>query len=162
VRVGNGIPLSRATVDLVPCLHQVVDELEAAHPTCSFQIDHRGDTRGSWDGDRLSQVFSNLIANAVQHGHPDGGVAVSVDGGAPDAVHVEIHNQGAIPPELRPSLFEPMAGRQHPTDRARGLGLGLYITREIVRAHGGQITARAIGPDRTTFALTLPRALPPS
>jgi signal transduction histidine kinase len=158
VRVGNGIPLSRAAVDLMPLLSQVVDELDEANPNWLFQIDHRGDTHGTWDGDRLSQVFSNLIANAIQHGHPGGGVSVTVDGSAPNAVRLEVRNQGAIAPELLPRLFEPMAGRQHPTDRARGLGLGLYITREIVRAHGGQITANAAGPDETIVAVTLPRS----
>jgi signal transduction histidine kinase len=142
----------------MPLLSQVVDELDEANPNWLFQIDHRGDTHGTWDGDRLSQVFSNLIANAIQHGHPGGGVSVTVDGSAPNAVRLEVRNQGAIAPELLPRLFEPMAGRQHPTDRARGLGLGLYITREIVRAHGGQITANAAGPDETIVAVTLPRS----
>jgi signal transduction histidine kinase len=158
VRVGNGIPLSRASVDLVPLLRQVVDELEEANPTWAFRIDHRGDTQGHWDADRLSQVFSNLTASAVQHGHPGAGVVLAVDGSAPEAVRVEVRNQGTIPPDLLPRLFEPMAGRQRPTDRARGLGLGLYITREIVRAHAGQITVRAAGPDQTTFAVVLPRS----
>jgi signal transduction histidine kinase len=110
-----------------------------------------------WDGDRLSQVFSNLVANALQHGVPEHGVRVRIDGTGGDQVHVQIDNGGVIPAALLPKLFEPMAGGERRRDGSRGLGLGLYIGQEILRAHGGLIEVRSAEPAGTSFTVSLPR-----
>ena len=159
VRLGAGLPLDRQTIDLVPLLRQAMDELEDAHPAWSFRLDARGDTRGSWDGDRLSQVFSNLIANAVQHGDPGEGVRVTVDGAAAEAIRIGIENRGTIPAPLLPRIFEPLSGGSQRRAGSQGLGLGLYITREIVRSHGGEIEVRSAG-EATCFSARLPREPP--
>ncbi len=158
VRVGQGIPVEPRRVDLVPLLRQVLDELEGVVPGCSVQLHHEGNSVGHWDVDRLSQVFSNLVANAIQHGDPEVGVRVRVCGTIDEMVSVEVHNKGVIPPEKMSDLFEPMTGSNHYRHRSRGLGLGLYITHQIVRAHGGTIDVRSDERTGTTFTALLPRA----
>lgn len=157
VRVGNGFPLDRRPTDLVPILRQVLDELCDAHPTHHFRVEgFDGDALGNWDPDRISQVFSNLVANAVQHGTRERGVAVRIDGSRRDAVCVHIENGGNVPAALLPRMFEPMAGGDRRGEKSQGLGLGLYISREIVRAHGGSIDV-ATSAAGTTFSVRLPR-----
>ena len=157
VRVGSGIPLSRQPLNLPPLVRQVMDELDDAHPAWALRLDERGDCRGRWDADRLSQVFSNLVANALEHGQPEGGLEVILDGTGPEHVRVEVRNRGAIPPDVLARLFEPLAGRERRLAGSRGLGLGLYITNEIVKAHGGEIAASCDDATDTTFTLVLPR-----
>jgi len=129
-----------------------------ANPDWTLRLQHLGDTTGVWDPDRLSQVFSNLVANAVQHGRPEGGVTVIVDGATSDEVRVEIRNAGSIPQSRLALLFEPLAGSGSTRrSTARGLGLGLFITREVVRAHGGQIDVTSNEEGGTVFTLVLPR-----
>ena len=73
-----------------------MDELDGANPAWTLRLEESGDSEGTWDPDRLSQVFSNLVANAIQHGRPEAGVTVKVDGRA-DRVRVAVHNLGAVP-----------------------------------------------------------------
>jgi signal transduction histidine kinase len=150
--------LSPEPIDLVPVVRQVLDELEDANPDWVLSFDIKGATVGRWDADRLAQVFSNLVANAIQHGDVAGGVRVSLDGTSPGTLRAEVHNLGVIADELLPRLFEPLAGGQRRRDGSRGLGLGLYITREVVKAHGGVIAVRSDETSGTTFAFDLPRA----
>jgi K+-sensing histidine kinase KdpD len=157
VRVGGGIGLSRDRFDLVPLLRQVIDELDDANPGWTLRLVHDGDTHGVWDSDRLLQAFSNLVANAVQHGDRAHGVTVRVDATSADFVRVDVHNMGAVPEALAPKLFEPMTGGER-RQGARGLGLGLYITREILKAHGGSIELRSSEHEGTTFTALLPKA----
>jgi len=158
IRAAGGIPVNRTRVDLIPVLGQIMDELDDANPDWTLRLQHLGDTTGVWDPDRLSQVFSNLVANAVQHGRPEGGVTVIVDGATSDEVRVEIRNAGSIPQSRLALLFEPLAGSGSTRrSTARGLGLGLFITREVVRAHGGQIDVTSNEEGGTVFTLVLPR-----
>jgi PAS domain S-box-containing protein len=157
LRVGTGIPVEREPFDLVTLVRQAMEELDDTHPQWTLRLEHVGETMGAWDADRLSQVFSNLVANALQHGSVEHGVSVHVDGRAEDRVLVEISNVGVVPAPLLAKLFEPMTGGQRRRDGSRGLGLGLYITREIVRAHGGDIEVRSSESTGTTMSVTLPR-----
>jgi signal transduction histidine kinase len=161
VRVGAGIPIDPRASDVFAIMNQAVDELSHAHPSWHFSI-HReaGDTTGVWDADRILQVFSNLVGNAVQHGSAEHGVSVFFDGSSPEAVRVRIHNMGTIPAELLPRLFEPMAGGDRRRTNSRGLGLGLYISREILKAHGGEIQVATCATAGTSFTLRLPRVAP--
>ena len=158
VRVGDGIPLDRKPLDVVSIMRQVMDELEDANPEWTLRLDSALDTTGTWDGDRLAQVFSNLVANAIHHGDVSAGVRVFVDGSSPDRLLVEIHNGGVIPPALLPTIFEPMSGSLQRRNGSRGLGLGLHITREIVRSHGGGISVSSDAESGTVFRIDLPRA----
>jgi signal transduction histidine kinase len=115
-----------------------------------------GDLSGTWDPDRLLQIFSNLVANAGQHG-VGGVIRIHLDGHHPEVVTVRIHNDGIIPEPLMPTLFDPFRGTQHQRYHSRGLGLGLFIVKEIVRAHGGTVDVTSAEAAGTTFTICLPR-----
>jgi signal transduction histidine kinase len=156
VRVGAGIPLQARPGDLFAVLRQVTDELEPAHPgLLHLQLAGRGEA--TFDADRMSQVFSNLVGNAIQHGRPEPGVTIRADGAGADQLRIEVKNPGMIPAALLGTLFEPMSGGERRRDGSQGLGLGLYISRQIVEAHGGQIEVRSNEEAGTTFAVLLPR-----
>jgi signal transduction histidine kinase len=157
VRVTGGLRLSPRPVDLAELCRHVLDELRAAHPGSSLELVAAGGLIGRWDGDRLAQVLSNLAANAIEHGEPLAPVRVRLDGHDPERVEIRIENRGAIPEPLLPSLFDPLRSAQHRGARARGLGLGLYISREIVAAHRGRMTVRSSPADGTCFEVELPR-----
>ena len=156
VRVGAGIPLESSNGDLFQVLRQTTDELEQAHPH-SLRLALTGQGEGTFDLDRMSQVFSNLIGNAIQHGLPEQGVEIRADGTSPDRIRVEVHNAGVIAAPLLGKLFEPMTGGERRRDGSQGLGLGLYIGKQIVEAHGGQIEVRSSETTGTTFVTTIPR-----
>lgn len=84
-------------------------------------------------------------------------IVVRIDGTHPETVVLEVHNGGAIPESLRPSIFDPFRGTRHRRERSRGLGLGLFITQQLVQAHGGTIELRSTSAEGTTFAIRLPR-----
>ena len=109
-------------------------------------------------------ALSNLVANAAQHGDPAAGIFIRLDGRQSSFVTLEIHNKGAIPESLLPTLFDPFRGTQHRHDHARGqslgLGLGLFIVKEIVRAHGGSVDVISTDALGTAFKVRLPRFAP--
>ena len=156
-RVGSGIPLHLHPVDLMTVARDVVAELSDARPEWKLTLEGVGVTTGSWDGDRIAQVLSNLIGNGVQHGIVEHGLQVRVDGSGPDDVSLEVHNQGLIPPELMLILFNPFRAVHQKRDRSRGLGLGLYVTRQIAVAHGGGVEVESTEAGGTTFRVRLPR-----
>jgi signal transduction histidine kinase len=158
-RLGTGIPIERRLTALDEICRRVVDELAAANADRKIEITVEGDVSGEWDPDRLEQVVSNLVFNAIDHGDPAEPVRVRVaDDG--DAVVVEVSNRGdPMPDEVLAHLFEPFS--RPPEGKGRkgsGLGLGLYISREILKAHGGTITART-GAE-TVVQARLPRRPP--
>jgi PAS domain S-box-containing protein len=159
LRIGGGLPMDAKPAELASLIYQVAGEVDDGSPGVTVTVDDVGDTRGSWDADRLSQMLSNLIGNAVQHGRPADGVRVLVDGMDAKVVRVRVHNMGAIPGELLPKLFDPLAAGERRQGRTGGLGLGLFIAKEIVAAHGGQLSVRSNEADGTTFTVTLPRSL---
>ena len=161
-RLGGGIPITPRPTDLAPLCEQVLVELEAVYPESRLRVDFTGDVTGEWDSDRLTQVVSNLVANALQHSGAGSVVSVVVDGVGAEVV-LAVHNEGpSIPEHAMNQIFEPMIRRTAPDgDRnVRGLGLGLYIAREIVTAHGGAIRATSSDQGGTTFTIKLPRRPP--
>jgi signal transduction histidine kinase len=140
-RLGGGLEIVTAPMNLSLILTDISDELRTAHPTRTIQL-RCAPSNGTWDRDRLEQLFSNLIGNAIHYGAPDQPVTVSSRPES-DSVVVDIHNRGApIPEELQAKLFDPFrrGTRDSRTATTEGLGLGLYISREIARAHGGDIS----------------------
>lgn len=164
-RLGGGYTLARTWMNVHDVLRQVVEELEVAHPQRRFELSVSGAGWGEWDADRIAQAASNLVGNAVQYSPEDSAVRVVVrDEG--EGVRVEVHNLGTpIPTERMPHIFDPFVrGRDGTRSGGRaGLGLGLYITHEIVKAHGGSLQVRSTEAEGTCFWLLLPRhPLPPA
>lgn len=158
-RLGAGIPIVREPMDFGKEMSHAVDEVSAAHPGCVLELESSGELRGEWDCQRMGQVFSNLLNNAVQHGTPNGVIKSTVRGDAHD-VALDVHNWGpVIAPSAIGSLFSPFKrlnsnpNEPHPTS----LGLGLYIAERIVSAHGGTITVTSSEQEGTRFAVRLPR-----
>jgi signal transduction histidine kinase len=160
-RLGPGIPLHRAPMDLAPVCRQVVAEIKQAHPREPVRFAWRGDLHGEWDGDRLAQVLQNLVGNAIQYGAKEAPVTVTARGGG-DEVVLEIHNEGPpIPSDVVGTIFEPMTHHGAESGgRQTNLGLGLYIAEQVVSAHGGKIGVTSSEAEGTTFVVHLPRMGP--
>jgi signal transduction histidine kinase len=157
--LGEAIPLSRARTELGTLCREVVDEFRAAHPARTLRLDADGDLSGEWDASRLRQVISNLLGNAFQHGGKDSEVALAARVEGPDVV-LEVRNEGTIPPHLLPTIFDPLVRGPSPESTPRrpgSIGLGLYIVREIVDAHGGSVNVRSSAPEGTVFTVRFPR-----
>ena len=152
---GSGMVTERAPIDLGELVTRAADEVRGTAPERGIAVTVTGDCHNTGDATRLLQVFSNLLTNAVHHGTPGTPVTVSIEGGA--QIVVTVRNQGAIPPELLPRIFDPFRGGRT-SSGSRGLGLGLFITQQIVAAHGGQIAVTSSPAEGTAFKVTLPRA----
>lgn len=155
IRLGGGLPVRTQEMDLAALCRQVTADAAETHPTSAIDLRGVGDTAGAWDPDRLWQLVSNLVLNAIEHGTEHHAVGLSVDGADPDRVVIQISNHGAVPPALVPVIFEPFRKRETGTSR-RGIGLGLFIAREIATAHGGSIDLET-PPRETVFTVSLPR-----
>ncbi len=159
-RIGSGIPVDRAEADLTTMCEDVVQEVRLLHPDCTVVFQPEERIVGKFDISRMGQVFSNLIENATKHGSPGSPVTVSqqLDG---DHAVFAVHNEGEpIAAEDTLRIFNPMTrhsqfalGERGP--RA-GLGLGLFIAREIVTAHGGTLKVASSAASGTTFRVRLP------
>lgn len=160
-RLGEGIPLQRETIELADVARDVVEEGKASGQGSLLRHTARGDTQGMWDRDRVSQIVSNLVGNALQHGAARGAIDVVVDGTDAQHVTLSVQNEGTIPADLVPVIFNPFRGTLQKRGASRGLGLGLYVARQIALAHGGELTV-ATTPVGTTFTLTLPRGARPT
>lgn len=162
-RLGGGIPIARAPMNMGKAVHDVVDEIAAAHPQRIIRIDARGQLQGEWDCARISQVVANLIGNALEHGTEGTAVTVEVGGDDDDEVCMAVANQGpVIRGDRLNGIFNPMKPRDPSAGAPDGgptgnLGLGLYIAERIVTAHGGRIGVVSSEADGTTFTVRLPR-----
>ena len=133
----------------------MVLESSAARPDAELRFTTNGNLVGNWDADRLAQVISNLVVNAIQHGQGTPVTLTAMEEG--DAVTVEVHNGGVpIPPAMMASIFEPLA-RGGKAGGVHSIGLGLFIARAIVSAHGGEIGVRSSSDQGTTFTARLPK-----
>lgn len=160
-RLGKGVPIETAPMDMGKAVALAMNEMRMAYPERKFSVNTTGDLRGEWDGARISQVLSNLIGNAVQHGKNTSLIQVTATGEDGDVL-LSVHNDGdPIASGIIASIFKPMSRGSE--DRiAKGadtsLGLGLFITREIIEAHGGKIDVSSTAQKGTTFTVRLPRA----
>jgi signal transduction histidine kinase len=153
-RLGDGLTLTRMVCDLEPVLEQVVAELRSGHPERSIETEFRLEAPVNCDPARLSQVLSNLIANALTYGAADQPVVVHA-GVKQHRLEISVSNQGEpIPPLALQNLFKPFQrGVVKPSQQ--GLGLGLYIASEIAAAHGATLEAVST-PRETRFTLRMP------
>jgi signal transduction histidine kinase len=161
-KLGLGINIARANVDLAAAFADELEELRGAHVGRELELKVVGDTRGLWDGPRLRQLLRNLVSNAIKYGKPDALVRVVLTGEEAD-VRIEVVNSGpAIEGAALDQIFDPLkrgSPQRHDTDD--GLGLGLYIVREVAQAHGGEVDVRS-DREETVFVVRLPRHNTPS
>ena len=156
IRQGSGLPLRPAPADMGALVRRALDEVQSNWPGQVVEPSFEGALEGCWDGERLGQVLSNLVGNALQHGSPEHAVRIEVDGRQADTLSVAVSNAGIIAPELLGAIFAPFRGRERPAGRHQGLGLGLFIADSIVRAHGGRIEVCS-ADGSTRFTVRLPR-----
>ena len=153
-RLGGGIRLKLSQAVLEPLVQQVVGEFAASHPNRVIEVDVQADNPVTLDQDRVAQLLSNLLGNALTYGAPDKPIQVAAQSTA-DAFELSVTNQGPpISPETMPHLFTAFE-RGNVQPNQKGLGLGLYISQEIARSHGGRIEAQS-GPGGTTFKAIFP------
>ncbi len=153
-RLGGTIPLTTVDTDLQSVCEEVLLEIQGGHPDAIVHFESRGDVHGTWDSDRLAQVVTNLVVNAIEHGGNRPVTLVASESG--DRVKLTVHNEGpAIQPEVQQKMFEPLA--RGSSDGTQNVGLGLFIARAIVAAHRGDIRVHSAEQSGTTFEVTLPR-----
>ena len=158
-RLGDGIPIVRAPMDARRMVHDVVVEIAASYPDSTVQVESSGSLTGAWDCDRLTQVLTNLVGNAVQHGSAGAPIKVSARG-LGDEVTISVHNEGPpIPADRQAAIFAEgeRGGERAGAQDRRHQGLGLYIVERIVAAHGGAVSVRSSATDGTEFTVRLPR-----
>ena len=153
-RVGDGMPVVPARFDLGALAERVVQERTSTAADKTVDLSRRGDLVGDWDEDRMTQVLSNLVGNALHHGTDP--VTLLIDGDAPDRVRLRMANGGDIPPDMLAHIFDPFRSGRARASRTEGLGLGLYIVQQIVWAHGGALRVES-GKGCTVFHVDLPR-----
>jgi signal transduction histidine kinase len=154
-RLGGGILIERVPLELSALAVRIVSEVRMSSPGREIRLESTGDSSGRWDEGRLGQVLANLLSNAVKHGAP-GAIDVRVDGRDADHVVLTVHNQGCIPEDRLPYIFDPFRSGNNRSD-GRGLGLGLYIVDQVIQVHRGTVSARSTAEEGTTFEVRLPR-----
>jgi sigma-B regulation protein RsbU (phosphoserine phosphatase) len=158
-RLGGGLRVQQREVDVHELVRDCVEELRLARAGCELRHEHEGRVTATCDPDRVAQVITNLVNNALAYGAP--GASVTVSSTVRDAeLQIRVHNVGTpIPEALLPHLFEPMRRGEHELrSGARSVGLGLYIVREIASAHGGGVRVESAAAVGTTFVVSIPQA----
>ena len=158
LRAGRGIPVSIRPAALGEVCVRVVDQLEATHGDGVIRLSCTGDLSGEWDPDRLEQAVENLVSNALRYAPPGTPVRVRA-AGDDEGVRIEVENDGPpIPPDVLRKVFDPFERGAREIDGPEGLGLGLFIVRSVVEAHGGSVSALSPPEGPVTFTIELPRA----
>jgi signal transduction histidine kinase len=155
------LELRRAPLDLVGLARTSTEQ------AAQLSSEHRvvleapaGPLVGCWDLDRLTQILDNLLTNAIKYSPNGGEIRVHVEDGGSEA-QVSVHDQGmGVSPDALPYLFQRFYRGTNTATNVKGLGLGLYITKALVDAHGGRITAESQVNKGTTVLFTLPYAPP--
>ena len=163
-QLGSGIPIERSECELSSVCEEALDATRASYPERQFLEHLSGDLHAQADVPRMLQVLSNLLNNAVQHGNPHTPVSLRACG-EKDAITLEVANFGdPIPADALQAIFEPLIQMQSSGSEPHGrsktsLGLGLFIVREIVRGHEGDIAVRSTAESGTVFTIRLPRTI---
>jgi signal transduction histidine kinase len=160
-RLGRTIPISPRPTNMEQICALAFDEIRAVHPERLFKLETSGELDGHFDSERLQQVLSNLLNNAVQHGTRHEPITLSAHGEA-DKITVQVTNHGRrIPKDQLQVIFNPLVQIPVLADEdgspSTSLGLGLYIAHEIVAMHGGTIVAESSEQHGTVFSAHLPR-----
>lgn len=156
LRSNTRLPIHPGPMNLGTCIHRLLDDLNERYGKRTVVVDLAGNLDGEWDPDRVGQVMATLVGNAFQHGEPKSAVTVRGDGSSPDFVVLSVSNLGSVPEDMLTVLFDPFERVQKPGVGTEGLGIGLFISREIVHCHGGKLTASS-HDGRTQMTVRLPR-----
>ena len=158
--LGANLPVILKDVNLRELCREAIEEQELAHPDCKFELIAEGDFNGRWDDNRMAQVLSNLLGNAAQYGTGSEPIVLRLQPSEADIL-LCVENMGkVIPPEKINTVFEPLvrlAADDGAQTNGTGLGIGLYIAREIVRAHQGTISVVSNQQSGTVFSIHMPR-----
>ncbi len=162
-RLGAGIPIDAQPCDLATVCRDALDSAQASHPEQAFELQTEGDLHTLADAAKLGQALGNLLLNGVQHGDRTSPIVLRARADA-DFVEMAVLSCGlAIPADALARLFEPMtrfASDDDQNERSRSsMGLGLFIVREIVNGHAGDVTVASSGESGTQFTIRLPRLL---
>ncbi len=156
-RLVEGIPINPQPCDINLICLQMLDDFSVTHPKKVINFESGGGGEGFWDADRLRQVFSNLVGNAIEHGAEKAPIDVKLTADE-SKVTLSVRNQGnPISPQTLEVLFDPYRRAiENQNKKSSGLGLGLYIVQQIVRAHKGEVTVESAENSGTAFIVTLP------
>jgi len=143
----------QAPMALAEVCRSVIADAAIVYPDREILLDVHGDPVGEWDRVPLRQVVRNLIENALEHGQSDTPVEVSLTDSGNRAILSVVNSGSPVPDELRAHLFEPFRRR---SSKSKGVGLGLFMVKRIVEAHGGSVEMKG-GATRTVFELAMPR-----
>ena len=154
-RLGRGLQLALERVDIDTLIADGLGDLRLAYPNRRIVHESSGCSICSASSDRIVQVLGNLVSNAIRHGSADSPITVrtSLENAR---CRISVHNFGkTIGKELMQVMFEPMV-RGADRGASEGVGLGLFIVREIVRAHRGTVTVQSNADTGTTFTVEFP------
>lgn len=158
LRLGSGMTINKSPVDLSKQSEKIVQEFQLGYPEAELIIQSTGPVQGDWDVLRMDQLMTNLITNALRHGRQGGPVTVSISSKGNKAFF-EVHNEGPVIPK---SILEMISTgnfaktKGDPTKKD-SFGLGLYIVKQIVDGHKGEIEVKSDEKSGTTFKIILPR-----
>ncbi len=152
--LGGGIPVTRVRASVRDVCAEVLEEFLAADPGRDLALAPGPGAAADVDPDRLAQAVQNLVANALVHGERGGPVRVAV-GEAAGRIEIAIHNRGRVVPQAElAEIFQPY--RERRATRPEGLGLGLFIARQIATAHGGSVRVESRLGEGASFIVELP------
>jgi PAS domain S-box-containing protein len=154
------IPLDLEPSDLTTICREVVDEVRSDSTGRPLLLISHGDTRGAWDRAWMTQVVASLLGHALGEGLPGTAVRVAVREASSEVTLAVQHLGSLLPAGRIRALFDPSPGDEPraPSQGSRLVGLGLFLSKRIVEAHGGSIRAESSAANGTTLTAELPRA----
>ncbi|MEO5845536.1 MAG: HAMP domain-containing sensor histidine kinase [Caldimonas sp.] len=158
VRLADHLEIDRVRDDMGVLCRQALDAHARIDPERRVRLTADGDLGGDWDTTRVREAVGGLLGHAARFASRGTVVTIAVDGHAAGAVKVTVHGDGTpIDAETLRAIFDPVARVESENPTYAGLGLGLFIVRKIVDAHGGHVSVDASASGGTTFTMVLPR-----
>ena len=159
IRLGSSMNISREEINLLEPAKRIIKEIRLAYPESEIKLEAEDNIIGHWDNTRIEQMLTNLMTNAIKHGKPGGEIQLKIYA-KDDSVCINIHNDGdPIPKALRDKIFENKFSQNNSRldSNQRSYGLGLFIVKEIVEGHQGEIELKTSKKEGTSFIISLPR-----
>jgi len=158
VRLGAHLEIDRVPDDIGVLCRQALDAFARVDPERRIRLGSDGDLSGDWDQSRIREAIGALIGNAARFASRGSPVTIAVDGHAADEITITVHGDGTpIDVDTLRTIFDPIARVESEDATYSGLGLGLFMVRKVVDAHGGRVSVDAAPELGTTFTVVLPR-----